>query len=84
MRSLRDSLKQGLSLRQAGPINTEAEGSLHIKDKSAANSTIFLVCRPRTQNPDDDIQYWEDLEPLVAQAVRKRVGRIPNRWDSGR
>lgn len=31
------------------PINTEAAGSLHIKDKAAANSTIFLACRPRAR-----------------------------------
>lgn len=69
-------IKAGFVITASWPINTEAEGSLHIKDKSAANSTIFLVCRPRTQNPNDDIQYWEDLEPLLAQAVRKRIGEF--------
>ena len=47
-----DALTKGLMdagfiITACWPINTEAEGSLHIKDKSAANSTIFLVCRPR-------------------------------------
>ncbi len=32
----------GFAITASWPINTEAEGSLHIKDKSAANSTIFL------------------------------------------
>lgn len=74
-----DALTQGLM--QAGfvitaswPINTEAEGSLHIKDKAAANSTIFLACRPRANvAADAETRYWEDVEPLVAAAVRKRV-----------
>lgn len=74
-----DALTQGLM--QAGfvitaswPINTEAEGSLHIKDKAAANSTIFLACRPRaTLATDGETRYWEDVEPLVAAAVRNRV-----------
>lgn len=74
-----DALTQGLM--QAGfvitaswPINTEAEGSLHIKDKAAANSTIFLACRPRaTVATNAETRYWEDVEPLVAAAVRKRV-----------
>lgn len=74
-----DALTQGLM--QAGfvitaswPINTEAEGSLHIKDKAAANSTIFLACRPRAiVAVDAETRYWEDVEPLVAAAVRKRV-----------
>ena len=47
-----DALTKGLMaakfvITASWPVNTEAEGSLHIKDKSAANSTILLVCRPR-------------------------------------
>lgn len=64
----------GFAITASWPINTEAEGSLHIKDKSAANSTIFLVCRPRpAQKPEDGVQYWEDLEPRVKAAVRRRI-----------
>lgn len=66
-------MEAGFSITASWPINTEAEGSLHIKDKSAANSTIFLVCRPRPAQTTDDITYWEDLEPRVIQAVRRRV-----------
>ena len=77
-----DALTQGLM--QAGfvitaswPINTEAEGSLHIKDKAAANSTIFLACRPRAAvDANAETRYWEDVEPLVAAAVRKRVAEF--------
>jgi putative DNA methylase len=74
-----DALTKGLidarfAITASWPINTEAEGSLHIKDKSAANSTIFLVCRPRPeQKPEDGVQYWEDLEPRVKAAVRQRI-----------
>ncbi len=68
----------GFRITASWPINTEAAGSLHIKDKAAAKSTIFLVCRP----PDDrnaaelrdSTTYWEDVEPEVAKAVRARVG----------
>jgi adenine-specific DNA methylase len=67
----------GFTITASWPINTEAEGSLHIKDKAAANSTIFLACRPRAVLPSDaDTQYWEDVEPLVAGAVRKRVAEF--------
>ena len=74
-----DALTTGLMqadfiITASWPVNTEAASSLHIKDKAAANSTIFLVCRPR-QN-DSEIEsdlYWEDIEPRVAQAVRERV-----------
>jgi hypothetical protein len=64
----------GFTITASWPINTEAEGSLHIKDKSAANSTIFLVCRPRAvARQEDETCYWEDVEPQVARAVRQRV-----------
>jgi putative DNA methylase len=67
-------MKAGFTITASWPINTEAEGSLHIKNKSAANSTIFLVCRPRAVPPSNTVvNYWEDVEPSVARAVRARV-----------
>lgn len=63
----------GFVITASWPVNTEASGSLHIKDKAAANSTIFLVCRPREEAQGDTV-YWEDVEPEVARAVRARVG----------
>jgi putative DNA methylase len=64
----------GFAITASWPINTEAESSLHIKDRAAANSTIFLVCRPRIEQPADETRdYWEDVEPLVAGAVRERI-----------
>ena len=81
-------MEAGFVITASWPVNTEAEGSLHIRDKAAANSTIFLVCRPR-HSPANEIDaervregqavygatsiYWEDVEPRVAQAVRERV-----------
>ena len=46
-------IESGFAITASWPINTEAEGSLHIKDKAAANSTIFLVCRPRADGRAD-------------------------------
>lgn len=74
-----DALTKGLMdagfvITASWPINTEAEGALNIKDKAAANSTIFLVCRPRAATAKDSANdYWEDIEPQVARAVRSRV-----------
>ena len=67
-------MEAGFAITASWPINTEAEGSMHIKNKAAANSTIFLVCRPRIgdMEAEQDL-YWEDVEPLVAKAVRTRV-----------
>ncbi len=70
-------VKAGFVITASWPINTEAEGSLHIKEKSAAKSTIFLVCRPREEHPENtETVYWEDVEPLVQEAVRERVAEF--------
>ena len=70
-------IEAGFVITASWPINTEASGSLHIKDKAAANSTVFLACRPREERSDtDDIVYWEHVEPNVAAAVRKRVAEF--------
>jgi adenine-specific DNA methylase len=64
----------GFTITASWPVNTEAEGSLHIREKTAARSTIFLVCRLREEKAaSDTVTHWEDVEPLVARAVRQRV-----------
>ncbi len=67
-------MEAGFAITASWPVNTESEGGLHIKNKAAANSTIFLVCRPRpTTLQVRENFYWEDVEPRVAHAVRRRV-----------
>ena len=74
----------GFAITASWPINTEAGGSLHIRDKAAANSTVFLACRPRPASESaDSANYWEDVEPKVAGAVRKRVGEFQDAGISG-
>ena len=77
-------IEAGFVITASWPVNTEAEGSLHIKDKAAAKSTIFLVCRPRTNEVvAKNNLYWEDIEPHVAQAVRNRVQEFQDSGISG-
>lgn len=66
-------MEAGFAITASWPLNTEAEGSMHIKDKSAANSTVFLVCRP-LNHQGTETRYWEDVEPKVRAAVRERIG----------
>ena len=67
-------MEAGFAITASWPINTEAEGSLHIRNKAAAKTTIFLVCRPRAEDMQtEENLYWEDVEPRVAKAVRTRV-----------
>ncbi|MCY4585106.1 MAG: hypothetical protein OXB98_03620 [Bryobacterales bacterium] len=105
-------MEDGFVITASWPINTEAEGSLHIKKKAAAKSTIFLVCRPRpsaagsgagadarvgagagadamvqdasaSYGEDPATIYWEDVEPVVAQAARSRVGEFQDAGITG-
>lgn len=67
-------IEAGFTITASWPVNTEAEGSLHIRDKSAARSTIFLVCRVReADHAASEPRYWEEVEPTVRQAVRAKV-----------
>ena len=67
-------MEAGFAVTASWPVNTESEGGLHIKNKAAANSTVFLACRPRAGGGElQEGTYWEDVEPRVARAVRKRV-----------
>ena len=77
-------IEAGFVITASWPINTESSGSLHIKDKAAANSTVFLACRPRKERSDpDETVYWEHVEPNVAAAVRKRVAEFQEAGISG-
>ena len=67
-------MEAGFAVTASWPVNTESEGGLHIKNKAAANSTVFLACRPRAGGGElQEGTYWEDVEPRVARAVRERV-----------
>ena len=65
----------GFAITASWPINTEAGGSLHIRDKAAANSTDIprLPSASGHRTRPNAANYWEDVEPQVAGAVRKRV-----------
>ena len=70
-------MEAGFAITASWPIHTEPESSLHIRNKAAAKTTIFLVCRPRIRDREaDQGLYWEDVEPRVAKAVRTRVGEF--------
>ncbi len=77
-------MEAGFMITASWPINTEAQGSLHIKNKAAANSTVFLVCRPRPRIARTyGNVYWEDVEPKVEAAVRQRIDGFQNAGITG-
>ena len=71
-------MESGFAITASWPVNTESGGGLHIKDKAAAKSTVLLACRPKVERNsyelrDEATVYWEDVEPRVATAVRRRM-----------
>ena len=64
-------INAGFSITRTWPVKTEAESSIHIKDRAAARTTILLVCRPRENNPTPEP--WHRVEELIANAVREDI-----------
>ena len=64
-------IESGFRITRTWPVKTEADSSIHIKDRAAARSTILLVCRPRTDNPTPEP--WHVVESQIAQAVREDI-----------
>ena len=61
-------INSGFSITRTWPVKTEAESSMHIKDRAAARTTILLVCRPREYNPTREP--WHRVEELISSAVQ--------------
>ena len=64
-------INAGFSVTRTWPVKTEAESSMHIKDRAAARTTILLVCRPREHNPTPEP--WHRVEQLIAKAVQDDI-----------
>ena len=64
-------INAGFSITRTWPVKTEAEASIHIKDRAAARTTILLVCRPRQNNPTPEP--WHRVEELIARAVQEDI-----------
>ena len=66
-------IESGFNITRTWPVKTEAESSMHIRDKSAARSTILLVCRPAgTRRPNP----WHQVAQDIAAAVRADVAKL--------
>ncbi len=66
-------MEAGFNITRTWPVKTEAESSMHIRDKAAARSTILLVCRPAgARNP----KLWPEVAQEIAASVRADVARL--------
>ena len=67
-------IKAGFYITTSWPINSEARGSLHIRDRAAAKSMVLLTCRPRSTV--QKTSYWEDVELQVQEFVRSKIDKF--------
>lgn len=63
----------GFDITRTWPVKTEAESSMHIRDKAAARSTILLACRPAGKRQPKP---WHQVAQDIAAAVRADVERL--------
>jgi adenine-specific DNA methylase len=66
-------LEAGFAINSSWPVHTESVNSLHIANKNAASSTIFLTCRKRG---DTSPAYWSDIRGEIAAAARRTAERF--------
>ena len=66
-------MEAGFNITRTWPVKTEAESSLHIRDKAAARSTILLVCRPSDRRVPKP---WHEVAQEIAGAVRADVAKL--------
>ena len=66
-------IEAGFNITRAWPVKTEAESSLHIRDKAAARSTVLLVCRPAGQRHP---RPWHQVAAAIARAVADDVANL--------
>jgi adenine-specific DNA methylase len=64
-------LRAGFRIDASWPVHTESEHSLHQAKKSAAASTILLVCRKREKASEP--VWWDDLKTKVRKRAREKA-----------
>ena len=67
-------MEAGFRITASWPVNTEAGGSLHIRDKAAAKSTVFLACRPRQPNAPAAVGAAEPTATYAGRPVAVNAG----------
>ena len=67
-------IEAGFTIRAAWPVHTESEHSLHQAGKNAAQSTILLACRKRSDGGGS--VWWDDLSGEVRRVAREVAERF--------
>jgi len=69
-------LEAGFNIEASWPVNTEREHSLHQRNKAAAASTVYLVCRKRPDRDEEETVFFDSIEAEVREAARDAYFRL--------
>lgn len=70
-------LNSGLYLTASWPIHTEMKARLRAKESAALASSIYMVCRKRTE---DKIAYYNEIKTQLEARIREKLDQF---WNEG-
>ncbi len=70
-------LNSGLYLTASWPINTEMKARLRAKESAALASSIYMVCRKRTESKT---AYFNEIKPQIEERVKEKLDQF---WNEG-
>ena len=70
-------LNSGLYLTASWPVHTERRGRLRAKESAALASSIYMVCRKRTENKT---AYFNEIKTQVEARIKEKLDQF---WNEG-
>ena len=68
-------IEAGFRITATWSVKTESDSTLNIRDRAAAQSTVLLTCRPKTDQTASSAS-WEQVERQIEEAVRRRLPEL--------
>lgn len=73
-------LNSGLYLTASWPIHTEMRARLTAKETASLASSIYMVCRKRTENKT---AYFSEIKPQIEARIKEKLNQFWNEGISG-
>jgi adenine-specific DNA methylase len=70
-------LKSGLVLTASWPVHTEREARLRAKESAALASSVYMVCRKRSE---EKVAYFNEIKEAIEQRIKEKLEQF---WEQG-
>ncbi len=70
-------LNSGLYLTASWPVHTEMKARLTAKENASLASSIYMICRKRTENKT---AYFNEIKPQVEARIKEKLDQF---WNEG-